>query len=76
MRGVIVIAAFVLSGCASSEVAASHWTKPSGVTHDLPVDLYVCEQWSREPGSPNGLHMTALHNCMTARGWQETAAVR
>jgi len=75
MRGVIVIIAFVLCGCAT-EMATTQWTRPSGRSHDLPVDLYICEQWSKEPNSPNGLHMTALHQCMAARGWQETAAAR
>jgi hypothetical protein len=75
MRGVIVIIAFVLCGCAA-EVATTQWTRPTGLAHDLPVDLYICEQWSRLPGSSNGLHMVALHDCMAARGWQETAAAR
>ena len=74
MRGVIVIVAFVLCGCAAE--VATQWTRPSGLAQDLPVDLYVCEQWSRLPNSPNGLHMVALRECMAARGWQETAAAR
>ena len=39
-------------------------------------DLYICEQWSKNRTGPNGLHMTALHQCIGRRGWQETASVR
>ena len=72
MRGVIVIIAFVLVGCATE--VATEWTRSSGRADELPLDLYICEQWSRQPESPNGVHMVAFHDCMAARGWQEMAA--
>jgi len=74
VRGVIVIIAFVLVGCAATEVA-TEWTRSAGRADELPLDLYICEQWSRQPESPNGVHMVAFHDCMAARGWQETTVI-
>ena len=73
MRGVIVIIAFVLCGCATE--VATEWTRSAGRSDELPLDLYICEQWSRQPESPNGVHMVAFHDCMAARGWQEMAVI-
>jgi hypothetical protein len=74
VRGVIVIVAFISCGCAAE--VTTQWTRSGIRPYELPIDLYICERWSRLPESPNGLHMVALHDCMAARGWQETAAAR
>ena len=67
MRGVIVILAFVSAGCAVFGAPLSdQWTKPGSRSGDMAVQLYVCEQWSR-----NAQH---LNDCMTAHGWTQTAA--
>ena len=68
MRGVIVIFAFISSGCAMLEASPSdQWTKSGSRTGDMAVQLYVCEQWSR----------TADHirDCMTSHGWTDVASV-
>jgi len=73
MRGVIIIIALLLSACATDQ-PANAWTKQDSLRDDLAVDLYVCERWSRLSESPRSVHMPYLRDCMTSRGWQETAA--
>ena len=65
MRGVIIIIACVLAGCATSEVAPDQWTKPGTTSSDLAVELYVCERWSETSDD--------LRDCMTAHGWREAS---
>ena len=66
MRGVITILAFILAGCAiTMDAPPNQWTKVGSRDGDLAVDLYVCEQWSR-----NTEH---LRDCMKGHGWQELA---
>ena len=66
MRGVIVITAFVLTACATSDAPPDRWTKPGSHDGDLAVDLYVCDQWSRSTEH--------LRDCMTGHGWKEVAS--
>ena len=68
MRGVIVIFAFIASGCAMLDAPqqSSQWTKPGSLSGDMAVQLYVCEQWSRSEDQ--------LRNCMTGHGWQAASS--
>ena len=68
MRGVIVIIAFVLAACATSDVAPDRWTKPGTSSDDLALDLHVCERWSRTTEH--------VRDCMTSHGWREAASDR
>jgi hypothetical protein len=68
VRGVIVILAFVLAACATSDAPSEQWTKPGSRNGDLAVQLYVCDHWSR-----NAEH---LRDCMTGHGWKEVASER
>jgi hypothetical protein len=66
VQGVIVIAAFVLAGCAIMEPQPEQWTKPGSRTDELAVQLYVCEQWSR--------NAEQLRDCMTDHGWKQASS--
>jgi len=45
---------------------ADQWTKQGARDGDLAVDLYVCDQWSK-----NANH---LRDCMTSHGWKAASA--
>ena len=66
MRGVITILAFLLAGCATSEVVSDQWMKPGSRDGDLAVQLYVCDQWSR--------NAEQIRDCMKGHGWTEVAS--
>ena len=75
MRGVVLVVAMsvLLSACIREAVAPEPtWNRSAG-NADLPLDLYICERWSRGGESPNQVHLPYLRSCMAARGWQETA---
>lgn len=74
MRGVIVIAAFLMAGCAMVTPPETDWTKAGARAGDLAVDLYVCRQWSGHPDNPKEVHEPYLQQCMTSHGWRQVAA--
>lgn len=65
MRGVIIIFAFLVSGCAS-DAPADQWTKQGARYGDSAVDLHVCERWSRTADD--------VRDCMTGHGWKDVAS--
>jgi hypothetical protein len=74
VRGVIVIIAFVLAACATSDAPTVQWIKPGSHSGDLALELFVCGKWSRTADNPNQVHEPYLRDCMTSHGWRLVAS--
>lgn len=64
-RGAIAICV-LLAGCAP---AAPVWSKPDALRGDLPLQVHICERWSRDWDRPKTVNLEDFERCMTASGW-------